>query len=920
LEWKDAHYERGESQTFYNEFFEVFGVTRRRVATFEEPVKRLGNKRGFIDLFWKGVLLVEQKSEGGNLVRAKEQAFDYFPDLKEFELPRYVLVSDFQNFELYDLEDGNGKPVKFKLADLPKHVQQFSFVLGVQKRKFHDQDPVNIEASELMGRLHDKLKETGYEGHDLERFLVRILFCLFADSTGIFEPPGIFGDFIRERTREDGSDLGGLLSQLFEVLNTPEDRRHRNLDEDLAQFPYVNGDLFKERLAIPSFDSAMRAALLEVCDFSWDRISPAIFGSLFQSVMDKQHRRAQGAHYTTEKNIMKVIQPLFLDDLHADFEQLKKRRDTGRNAAIKKFHDRLGTLKFFDPACGCGNFLIIAYRELRLLEIEILKFLRSNGQLELDVSRLSKIDVDQFFGMELSEFPVRIAEVAMWMMDHIMNNRLSLEFGDSYVRIPLKKSPHVLNADALETEWETLLSAGDCSYLYGNPPFGGAKYQSDAQREQVRRIARLGGAGGTLDYVAAWFVKAGEYLQRSKARVGFVATNSITQGEQVAQLWPVLFSRYNLEISFAHRTFAWGSDARGKAHVHVVIVGLTRSDDEPPVKRLFSYDDYDGDPTESHHSSLTAYLFDASALANRHLVVAETARPLCGQPELIIGSKPIDDGQFIFDSDQRQEFLRVEPQAEKYLHPFVGSEEFINGGDRSILYLDDASPQELRGMPKVKERIEAVRAFRLSSRSAGTRQLAATPTKYHVTVVPREPFLVIPEVSSERREYVPIGWLEPPIIPSNLVRVLAGADTWHFGILTSHMHMAWLRVIGGRLESRYRYSVGIAYNPFPWPDATEAQKNKIRTLAGAVLKARAQFSGASLADLYDADLMKPALRKAHLSLDIAVDKLYRAAPFTGDRDRVEHLFTLYERLVSPLVALAAEQKKPRRRKKPIAVV
>lgn len=915
-EWKDAHYERGESQTFYNEFFEVFGVPRRRVATFEEPVKRLGNKRGFIDLFWKGVLLVEQKSEGGDLVRAKQQAFDYFPDLKDFELPRYVLVSDFQNFELYDLEDDGGQPVKFKLAQLPSHVQHFSFVLGVQKRKFRDQDPVNIEASELMGRLHDKLKETGYEGHDLERFLVRLLFCLFADSTGIFEPPGIFADFIRERTREDGSDLGGWLSQLFEVLNTPGDRRHRNLDEDLTQFDYINGDLFRERLAIPSFDAPMRQALLDACDFSWERISPAIFGSLFQSVMDDQHRRAQGAHYTTEKNIMKVIQPLFLDGLRAEFEQLKQRRDTGRNAAIKRFHDKLGSLKFFDPACGCGNFLIIAYRELRLLEIEILKFLRSNEQLELDVSRLSKIDVDQFFGMELSEFPARIAEVAMWMMDHIMNNSLSLEFGDSYVRIPLKKSPHIMNADALETDWETLLPRAECSYLYGNPPFSGAKYQSNAQREQVRRIARLGGSGGTLDYVAAWFLKAGEYLQRSKAQVGFVATNSITQGEQVAQLWPLVFNRYGLEIAFAHRTFAWGSDARGKANVHVVIIGLTRREDEPQVKRLFSYDDYNGDPTESRHSSLTAYLFDASALADRHLVVVETGESLCGQPHMGIGSQPIDGGNFILDAEEAAELIKKNATANKYIRPFVGSEEFINGLKRWILYLDKAEPKDLRDMTEVGKRIAATKRFRLASKRVQTRKLAETPASYLVTVVPQSPFLVIPEVSSERREYVPIGWLEPPTIPSNLVRVILDADLWHFGVLTSHMHMAWLRLIGGRLESRYRYSVGIVYNPFPWPNASEKQKDKVRKLAKSVLTARAKYPDASLADLYEANLMKPALRKAHRKLDAAVDKLYRAAQFTGDRERVEHLFTLYERLVSPLIV---EPRPARRRRRQVAV-
>jgi hypothetical protein len=842
-------------------------------------------------------------------------------------------VSDFQNFELYDLEDDAGKPVKFKLAQLASHVQHFSFILGVQKRQFRDQDPVNIEASELMGKLHDRLKDTGYEGHDLERFLVRLLFCLFADSTGIFEPPGIFADFIRDRTREDGSDLGGWLSQLFEVLNTPDERRHGNLDEDLARFPYVNGDLFEERLAIPSFDSPMRAALLEVCDFSWERISPAIFGSLFQSVMDKQHRRAQGAHYTTEKNIMKVIQPLFLDDLHAEFEQLKKRRDTGRTAAIKKFHEKLGTLKFFDPACGCGNFLIIAYRELRLLEIEILKVLRTDGQLELDVSRLSKIDVDQFFGIELSEFPARIAEVAMWMMDHIMNNLLSLEFGDSYLRIPLKKSPHIVQGDALETSWNTVLPAESCSFVYGNPPFVGAKFQTTPQRAQVRRIANLGGSGGTLDYVSAWFLKAGEYVQQSKARIGFVATNSVTQGEQVAQLWPLLFNRYGLEIAFAHRTFAWGSDARGKAHVHVVILGLTRQDDEPPIKRLFSYDDINGDPTESHHSTLAAYLFDASNLSDRHLVVRETSQPINGAPKMIIGSKPIDGGYLIFTEAEKTDFVASEPLAEKFLHPYVGGVEYLNGSYRWILALQSATPSELRAMPEVAELLQKVREYRqgeipakkkleddgdIKQPGISARALADTPTEFHVTVIPKESFLAVPENSSETRLYLPIGWLDPPIIPSNKLRFIQNADLWHFGIMTSAMHMAWLRLIGGRLKSDFQYSIGIVYNTFPWPEATDAQRKNIRSLADKILKERAKFPEASLADLYDSNLMKPALSRAHRALDIAVDKLYRAGTFSGDRERVEHLFTLYEKLVAPLMA-GAQPKPPRRKKLKVAV-
>jgi hypothetical protein len=910
-EWKGAGYEKGESQTFYNEFFDIFGVTRRRVASFEEPVKKLDAKHGFIDLFWKGVLLVEQKSAGGNLTKAKQQAFDYFPGLKEAELPRHVLVSDFQTFDLYDLEEGTER--HFALSDLHKNIEHFSFILGVEKRTFRDQDPVNIEASEIMGEVHDSLKASGYEGHELEQLLVRLIFCLFADDTGIFEPRGIFLELVEQRTAQDGSDIGLWLSQLFDVLGTPIDQRQKKLDEDLQRFPYINGNLFHERLRISSFDSTMRKMLLESCNFSWDAISPAIFGSLFQSVMNAQERRAAGAHYTTEKNIMKVIQPLFLDELRDEFERLKPRRDTGRTNALKSFQEKLGGLKLFDPACGCGNFLIIAYRELRELEIEVLRELNPRGQRVIDVAALSKIDVNQFYGIEINEFPVRIAEVALWMMDHIMNNKLSLEFGESYVRIPLKTSPHIQHADALEIEWETVLSAADCSYVLGNPPFVGAKYQSPEQREQVRQIALLPGSGGTLDYVTAWFLKAGDYLRNGTARIGFVATNSITQGEQVAQLWPILFQKCNLEIAFAHRTFAWGSDARGKAHVHVVIIGLTRRDMEPATKRLFNYEDINGDPTESQHKALTPYLFDAGTVTDRHLVVREIAQPLCDVPRLISGTQPIDDGNYIFDIEERVKFLAREPHADSFLRPYVGSEEYINGRERWILSLQNASPGELRSMPLVVERMKNVKAFRKQSKRKGTLEISDYPERYNMQVIPGHPFLVIPKVSSERREYVPIGWLHPPTIPSDLVFVLQDADLFHFGVVTSRMHMAWLRHIGGRLKSDYRYSIGLVYNTFPWPQAEEKQKAAVRSLGKDILDIRAKYSGSTLADLYASDSMKADLRKAHVDLDAAVEKLYRAKSFTGDRDRVEHLFGLYEKLVAPLMAATTRQKGGRRR-------
>ena len=936
--WKDAAYEKGETQSFYNAFFRVFGVERRTVARYEAHVKKLKeapstapllaqlpgyephtaklrNRSGFMDLFWPGVLLVEQKSAGRDLNAAHEQAGAYFDALPEGERPRYILVSDFQTFQLHDLDERD--TVAFPLAELPDHVERFGFILGVQKRTFQDQDPVNIKAAELMGHLHDTLADAGHRGADLEPFLVCILFCLFADDTGIFPSRGDFLELIETRTSEDGADLGPWLDQLFQVLNQPEHQRPTTLDEDLAQFPYINGDLFSKRLQTFSFNAAMRSALLDACRFDWSKVSPAIFGALFQSVMDKQQRRDQGAHYTTEKNILKVIEPLFMEDLQAEFARIKAAKTGAVRWELRQFQAKLGKLTFFDPACGCGNFLIIAYRELRLLEIEVLKVLypkdrSGNRQVEKTTADLSQVNVDQFYGIELGEFPARIAETALWMMDHIMNNRLSLEFGQSFVRIPLKTSPHVVHGDALKMDWATLLKPGKCSFLLGNPPFVGAKYQSTKQREQVRRIAGLGKSGGTLDYVAAWFIKGGEYMKRGKGRIAFVATNSITQGEQVAQLWPILFDPCSMEIAFAHRTFAWGSDARGKAHVHVVVLGLDRRKNQRPRKRLFSYPDIKGEPQESNHAALSPYLFDAGGLSNLHLVVREEHQPINGMGQLLIGSKPIDGGHYIFNEAERAQLLQAEPGAAPYLRPFVGAREYLQGGERWILALQDASPAALAKMPEVRERIAAVRAYREASKSAPTQKLAETPTLYHVNVIPTAPFLVIPEVSSERRDYVPIGWLEPPVIPTNKLRLLPNATLADFALLTSAMHMAWMRAVTGRLESRYMYSIGVVYNTFPLPPPA-AHLPKLEPLAQAVLDARAAHPGATLAHLYDPDSMPPNLRRAHQKLDRAVDKLYRPAPFPSERERVEHLLTLYEKMQAPL-AQAAQGKKKRRRR------
>ena len=907
-DWSDASYEKGETQSFYNDFFAIFGVKRRAVASYEKRVGTLDKSRhGFIDLFWPGMLLVEQKSAGLLGDKALAQALDYVDWLKENERPRYVLTCDFQRWRLIDLEIG--RETRFTLSQLHNYIELFDFILGRQ-RTFVTQADVNIQAAELMGRLHDALKAGGYAGHDLERLLVRLLFCLFADDTGIFEPKDIFLQLIENDTKEDGSDVGRVLIELFDVLDT--EVRQKGTPAELDAFPYINGELFAGSVRTPRFDKTMREMLLDAARFDWRKVSPAIFGSLFQSVMSAKERREKGAHYTSEVNILRVIRPLFLDELESELAGIKARR-TGREAALQNFQHKLARLNFLDPACGCGNFLVIAYREIRRLELECLEAMYPKAtsgvnigtrQGVLDPSLLSLVDVNQFHGIEFEEWPARIAEVAMWMADHIANIELAAAFSVPFVRIPLKKSANIKHGDALELDWGSVCPREKCSYVMGNPPFVGAKFQSPEQRAQVRRIAALPGSGGTLDYVAAWFLKAVAFAGASQIRVAFVATNSICQGEQVAQLWPLIF-RAGWEIAFAHRSFVWNSEARGKAHVHCVIVGLTHGDVVPAEKRLFSYADGKGEPKESRHSWLTAYLFEARSEVTRRLVVSEEPRPINGATTLIIGSKPIDDGNFIFTPSEMRAFAEAHPETQKFFRPFIGAEEFINGSSRFIISLHDATPAELHASKPLLQIVERVKSFRLSSKSLPTIKLADTPTIYHVNVLPSQTFLLIPRVSSERRDYTPIGWLEPPTVPSDAALVLPTAKIWDFAILTSAMHMAWLRQIGGRLKSDYRYSIGLVYNTFPWPAATEAQREKVAALAQAVLDARANHPTANLAQLYDPLTMPADLRAAHAALDRAVDRLYRPEPFSGDADRVALLFTRYAALVDPLATTGA---------------
>ena len=594
-EWADTSNEEADAKPFLVEFFNVFGISSKRVSTFEHRVKKLDEKDGYIDLLWKGTLLIEMKSRGKNLDLAYKQAIDYTHGLKEHELPKYVLISDFENFRLYDLENANKSGeepdyISFKLNELVSNVQHFGYILGYQKKLYKAQDPANIKAAELMGKLHDRLEDIGYTGHPLEVYLVRILFCLFSEDTTIFNKQQ-FQDFIEQRTHEDGSDLASRLQELFQVLNTPKENRFKNLDEQLADFPYVNGKLFEEILPTASFDTKMRQALLDCCQIEWSKISPAIFGSMFQSVMNPKERRNLGAHYTSETNILKLIKPLFLDELWQEFESIK-----GNKNKLPEFHKKLSTLKFLDPACGCGNFLVITYRELRLLELEILRNTYKGGQQVMDVREIIWLDVDMMYGIEYEEFPARIAEVAMWLIDHQMNMLISNEFGQYFARLPLKKSAKIVHGDALETDWETIIPKNNLSYILGNPPFIGSKIMKQSQRDQIVRLFEKADGCGVLDYVTGWYIKAAKYIQDTKIKVGFVSTNSIVQGEQTSILWGQLLNKYNIKIHFAHRTFKWSNEAKGNAAVYCVIIGFANFDTNN--KRIFEYEDIKGEAHE----------------------------------------------------------------------------------------------------------------------------------------------------------------------------------------------------------------------------------------------------------------------------------------------------------------------------------
>lgn len=862
--WKDARNEEAEAQAFEMDFLRVFGVSDPvQIGDFEFKVPLTAGKTGYIDFLWKGHIAIEMKSRGKDLDAVFSQLQHYMQHLLEDEIPDLWMVCDFATIRL--CRRSTNEFFTFKTKDLRKHIKRFANVAGyTTERGRGDQVEVNVKAAEKMARLHGALKAYGYEGHDLEVYLVRLLFCLFADDTGIFPQDNLFRYL--EASRPDGSDLSERLGKLFEVLNMPEEVRAKRtlLSYELRHFRYINGGLFKDLLPSAEFDTKMRQTLMDCLNFDWNKISPAIFGAMFQGVMDKNQRRELGAHYTSEENILKLINPLFMDDLWKEFDRVKT-----APTALDRFHEKISCLKFLDPACGCGNFLIITYRELRALELEVLKMKIGSSQLLLDVTPMLRVSVEQFYGIEYEDFPCQIAQVGMWLMDHQMNLRVSEQFGQYYARLPLTQSATIVHGNALRIDWEGIVPKSELSYILGNPPFVGKKEQSPEQKEDMMHIFGRQSGAGNLDYVTAWYKKAAEYTYGTSIQCAFVSTNSITQGEQVPLLWKSLIEK-GVFINFGIPAFKWGNEAKGKAAVRCVIVG-------------FSYQR----PTKN----INPYLAEAPTV-----FIESRAKPLCDVPEIVTGNQATDGGYFYFDQDEYNGFIKNEPMAKEYIRKAYGGEDFIKNQPRYCLWLVGVAPRTLKQMPHVLERVAKVKEFRLASTKEATRAWAEAPTRFTEIRQPNTDFIVIPKVSSENRRYIPIGFLTSDVICNNTLKIIPDATLYHFGVLFSNVHNAWMRAVGGRMKSDYQYSNTLVYNNFLWPDASNEQKAVIEKLAQGVLDARALFPESSLADLYDPLAMPPELLKAHKELDKAVMKLYGFGKDMSEAEIVARLMEKYQKL------------------------
>lgn len=918
IEHANDRLEKQYAQQFMRDFYACFGLSKSSASMFEKKVIKFGSKAvRFIDSFIPGVLLVEQKTTGEDLYKAYEQALDYALAItNEFEKPRYILICDFQTFHLYDLHNLSNEPLVCKLEDISKRADWFMFLVDKRVIAYSEELPVNRKAVEQIAKLHDALLKANYTGRDLESFLTRLLFCLFADDTGIFGEDGQFRKLV-ERTKEDGSDLGTAITMLFQVLNTPHSKRQTTLDERLKAFEYVNGALFEEQIQIPSFDFDLRTILVKCAELDWSGISPAIFGAMFQSVLESgaadtahriETRRELGAHYTSERNILKLIQPLFLDELHKEFEQAITK------PKLQALYDKLHKLKFFDPACGCGNFLVIAYRELRRIENDVIAKLYFKGEQGglLDVKEYCKVSIEQFYGIEIDEAAVHIARVAMYITDHQLNLESGAKFGETRATVPLIATPHIHHANALRTDWNSVVKANDCNYILGNPPFIGYSLQTKEQKEDLDLIFGHIQGSGVLDYVCAWYAKAARFIDNNlNIECAFVSTNSITQGEQPAILWKDLLM-YGIVINFAHRTFKWSNEGRSVAAVHCVIIGFAKFNRK--VKELFTYDEIGGDAKLNVVSEINAYLVNAG-----NTLLEKRSVPLTHNvSKMIYGSKPTDGGHLILTSEEAEQIRKADPIAKKYIKKLLGADEFLNNVDRYCLWLVDSTAEERSSSKILRERIAKVKAMRLESTKVQTRELANTAYLFAEIRQTTNPYVLIPLHTSENRQYIPFGFFEADVICTNANSMLQNSSLFEFGLLSSKMHMAWVRTVCGRIKSDFRYSNTIVYNNFPFPSQVkDTLIDKLSSCANAVLDARndeinrcnsANLSF-SLSSMYSDGAMSISLVKAHKELDKAVDEAYGYKGDDDDASRVAFLFKRYEELTSLLPTTAVKKKR-----------
>lgn len=904
--WKGKGYEKGECQPFWLSLLrDVCGIENpEKMIRFEEKVKI--DNIAFIDGFIDATkVMIEQKSieldlqaavrqSDGSYLTPFQQAKRYAAELPYSKRPRWIVTSNFKEFLIYDMEQPQADPENILLENLDKEYYRLNFLVDEGNLKIRREMEISLKAGDLVGKLYDKLRlqyidPTNPESlKSLNKLCVRLVFCMYAEDAGLFGERDMFVNYLK---RFHPRNTRMALIELFKILNTKEADRDQYANKELLAFPYVNGGLFSDtNIEIPSFTEEIVNIIENDCclNFDWSGISPTIFGAVFESTLNPDTRRNGGMHYTSIENIHKVIDPLFLTSLSNKLDSISKIGQTKlRIRQLREFQEMLGSLRFLDPACGSGNFLTETYISLRGLENKALRMIYGSGFAIMDFGEEHspiRVSIDQFYGIEINDFAVTVAKTALWISEAQMQHETEDIIHADLNYFPLHNYDNIIETNALTIDWNNVIPNNQVNYIIGNPPFVGARHMNHDQKEALVSVfGRKWKNVGNLDFVCAWYKKAVDYMKGTGIKAALVSTNSICQGENVTNLWKPLFNE-GISINYAHRTFRWDSESNQKAHVHCVIIGFSYTDSLH--KTIFT----DNRPKTVKH--INAYLIDAD-----DIFVESRSKPLCNVPSMGIGNKPIDDGNFLFQKEEMEEFIKIEPSSKEYFRPFYGSIEFINQRPRYCLWLGDCTPSDLRRMPHCLHRIENVRIFRLNSKSEATRKLADKPTRFHVENMPGTDFLIIPKISSEKRRYIPIGFMSPSTICSDLVQIIPNATLYHFGVLTSNVHMAWMRAVCGRLEMRYRYSNKIVYNNFPWPKVSHEQKEKITKTAQAILNARSLYPNSSFADLYNETTMPVELRKAHQANDKAVMEAYGfpIKNFT-ETDCVEALMNLYKRL------------------------